>query len=235
MSERRGSEGTQEVPGATHDNCSTQGKHVRPPSARHASPSACRRSRRRAAGRRAPELAAGVKMRQERTARTSPLLPGRIASGGYRRADPAVRQGARADDAGRRGAARSRAASADVGHPEVIAGATAPRACRPRVGIPVKWPRAGVPRCGSLRAARIPIRPRRSRRRTAGTGTAVGPREARDATQPWQPLMAAAPPNRRSRKLTGLGKSASVGRSTFQSRSRITAIRPGNSPPEGSY
>ena len=102
MSERRGSEGTQEVPGATHDNCSTQGKHVRPPSARHASPSACRRSRRRAAGRRAPELAAGVKMRQERTARTSPLLPGRIASGGYRRADPAVRQGARADDAGRR-------------------------------------------------------------------------------------------------------------------------------------
>jgi hypothetical protein len=181
MSERRGSEGTQEVPGATHDNCSTQGKHVRPPSARHASPSACRRSRRRAAGRRAPELAAGVKMRQERTARTSPLLPGRIASGGYRRADPAVRQGARADDAGRRGAARSRAASADVGHPEVIAGATAPRACRLRVGIPVKWPRAGVPRCGSLRPARIPIRPRRSRRRTTGGGHRNGRRAARSA------------------------------------------------------
>src|ERR1035438_870890 len=56
-----------------------------------------------------------------------------------------VRRGARAEDSGRRGAARSRASSADFAHPQVIVGPTAPRACRLRDGIRVKWPLADVP------------------------------------------------------------------------------------------
>jgi hypothetical protein len=35
-------------------------------------------------------------------------------------------------------------------HPEMSSGATAPRACRLRVGIPARWPLAGVPGRGCL-------------------------------------------------------------------------------------
>ena len=90
---------------------------------------------------------------------------------------------------------------ADFGHPEVSPGATAPRACSLRVGIPAKWPRADVPGsrrngarftgqqrahhgCGDLRAARHPIRPRRLRRRTTGRREperVAGERAARNA------------------------------------------------------
>jgi hypothetical protein len=52
----------------------------------------------------------------------------------------------------RRRASDARGAS---GHPtrrpEAIAGATVPRACRPRVGVPAKWPRGDVPGCYALR------------------------------------------------------------------------------------
>ena len=82
-------------------------------------------------------------------------------------------------------------------------GATAPRACRLRVGIPVKWaraeargyitpengaPSAGLPRAdharAALRAARVPIRTPAARRRTRRGArrdgpSALGRREAR--------------------------------------------------------
>jgi len=56
---------------------------------------------------------------------------------------------------------------ADFGHPEVSPDASAPRACRLRVGIPLKWPLADVPWITTTRksnAVRRPA-PRRSWRR----------------------------------------------------------------------
>jgi len=55
---------------------------------------------------------------------SAPLLAS-IASCGCWRTDPAVYRGERAEDAGRRGARRSHAWSADFCHPEVVPGATA--------------------------------------------------------------------------------------------------------------
>jgi hypothetical protein len=115
------------------------------PSTRRASPSARRRSRRRTTG-------GGRRGRAARSALCHPALPsGSIARRHRATGVQAARRhpgevgadGPRA--AGERpdwqpGAGRPEARyAAQPGPPEVSAGATAPRACWPRVAIPVKW------------------------------------------------------------------------------------------------
>jgi len=88
----------------------------------------------------------------------------RLLPGAY----PHPRAGGRGDGPGAAGGGGPRYAS-PTAHPEVSPGATAPRACRPRVGILVKWPLGDVPGCGPPSAPRASSA-RRSRRRTAGGG-----------------------------------------------------------------
>ena len=130
--------------------------------------------------------------------------PARRASPSALRASPSARR--RRGDGPRGGGERDvgpREArdATQPGQPEVSPGATAPRACKLRVGISVKWPRADVPGSRARRdRALSTVRPRadhaapsapraspsarrRSRRRTTGGGG--GNRQARRLY--WRP------------------------------------------------